>query len=174
MFFDSNGKFLKPNLVNRELKCQHIYTPLIDDVISIVEKAEFKTFPKKILINVGINNLDHDNIDKIIKKYDYLVKLIHSTSPESLVYISSILKRKDKLLIEETMEINQRLSKMTETIRFHFLNHTNVNDALMFDTKHLNRNGFRTLLTNIRYVLFGFLPTFNKTFDKRSVHKKHN
>ena len=39
------------------------------------------------------------------------------------------------------------------------INHRNIANDMMFDNKHLNKDGFFTMLVIIKYVLFGFLPT---------------
>ena len=52
------------------------------------------------------------------------------------------------------------LSKNTQGVSL--IHHRNIAKYMMSDTKHLNKDGFFTMLVNIKYVLFGFLPTTPK------------
>ena len=51
MIFDSNGKFLKPELTNTKIKCQHIHASKIDLACSTLQSCEFTVNPQKTLIN---------------------------------------------------------------------------------------------------------------------------
>ena len=63
MIFDSNGKFLKPELTNTNIKCQHIHASKIDLACATLQTCEVTVNPQKILIDVGLNDLDNDSID---------------------------------------------------------------------------------------------------------------
>ena len=180
LFFDSNGKFLRPDWVNKEVKCQHVFAAKIEDINRIVKEANFISFPEKILINVGINNIDNEATDITAEKYRKLFSGIQSRSPNSTIYISSILKRKDNSLLVETTQANSNLVEMSKNIKGHFINHNiNIETSQMYDPKHLNRFGFRTLMTNIRYVLYGFLPSVpnrwsnSNTNNNRDSYQRH-
>ena len=67
------------------------------------------------------------------------------------------------------MEVNEYLenySKLHQNVIF--TNNCNIENNQMFDEKHLNRSGLFTLLTNMKYVLFGFLPRFNFNPQRRN------
>ena len=106
MIFDSNRTFLKPELTNTNIKSQHIHASKIDLACTTLQSCEFTVSPQKILINVDPNDLDNDSVDTLITKYDKLLKILHQRTPNSTIYISSILERKDLSVSNETKDLN--------------------------------------------------------------------
>ena len=103
-----------------------------------------------------------------------LVSEIKSRSPNSTIYLSSIFKRKDNSLSVETTQANSNLLELSKNINRYFINHNiNIESSLMYDAKHVNRIGFRTLMTNIRYVLYGFLPSVPNRRSNSNTYNKH-
>ena len=49
-----------------------------------------------------------------------------------------------------------------------FARNNNIYRNQLVDNKHGNDDGFRTMLSNIRYTLFGKVPYFNKHKSKYS------
>ena len=220
MFFDSNGKFLKPELLNKEKKCQQIFTPNIMDIKEKLENAKISAIPEKILINVGINNLESNKADEITKMYEEIIKFLKKEFKSSKIYISTIFKefkssqisistilqrkefkssqicistilqkkefkssqisistilqRKDSQYISEIEHINNFLISISQVNDVIIINHCNITTNMIYDAKHLNGQGFFTLLTNIKYVLFGFLPTFKRrsTFTNKKKYSQ--
>ena len=172
MFFDSDGKFLKPELLNKEKKCQQIFTPNIMDIKEKLENAKISATPEKIIINVGINNLKSNKADEITKMYEEIIKF-----KSWKIYISTILQRKDSKYISEIKHINNFLVSISQVNDVIIINHCNITTNMMYDAKHLNGQGFFTLLTNIKYVLFGFLPTFKRrstSSNKKKYSQEQN
>ena len=143
-----------------------LWTPTLDHAIKTLEVVEMKKVPSKVLINVGLNNIDHDHPSEIIKKGEAAVNLIRRKMPNSNIYINSILYRKDNKFKEEIRETNEHFIKLSRQLEnVIFINNANITTNHMFDTKHLNRSGFFTFITNIKYVLFGYLPQFRTRDD---------
>ena len=93
--------------------------------------------------------------------------------PNVAIYINSILLRKDKTFYNETIEVNTYMedySKLHQNV--HFINNCNIESNQIDDAKHLNRSGLLTLITNMKYVLFGFLPRF--TYNPRRSNRNNN
>ena len=67
--------------INKNLKCQKFSTMKLEDAKDIVLKAKFKTCPVKVLMNVGINNLDSDTSKEIINKYEDCIEVHKSKIP---------------------------------------------------------------------------------------------
>ena len=96
--------------------------------------------------------------------------------PLAKIYISSIFKRKDAKFDSEIIELNDRIAKFSEDLKWiTFIDHSNINGGMMYDPKHLNKTGFYVMLTNLRYVMFQILPSFRKTNHKRGKYppKRH-
>ena len=47
------------------------------------------------------------------------------------------------------------------------MEHYEISEDMLRDRKHLNDFGFKKLLTNIRYNIFGKIPTFRKNSRHR-------
>ena len=58
MLFDSNGNFLKVELLNKKIKLQLVYIPTLESIEHKLHNASIEKVPPQILINVGINNMD--------------------------------------------------------------------------------------------------------------------
>ena len=88
-----------------------------------------------------INDLDNDSVDTQITEYDKLLKILHLRTPNSTIYISSILERKELSMSNETKDLNDRLAKLQGSFHFTFINHANINSDLMFTfISHANIN----------------------------------
>ena len=60
----------------------------------------------------------------------------------------------------------ENYSKLHQNV--HFINNCHIENNEMFDAKHLNKDGMFTMITNLKYVLFGFLPRFNNQRNNRN------
>ena len=89
MLFDSNGQYLKPDKFHREDKCQYERVIKINYAVEMVKKAKINKAPKKILINVGLNDVDENtDIIEMISEYKKLLSSVHEKMPESKIYLS--------------------------------------------------------------------------------------
>ena len=137
----------------------------LEDAKDIVLKAKFKTCPVKMLMNVRINNLDADTSNEIINKYEGCIEALKSKIPNVAIYVNSIFLRNDNKFYNETIEVNTYMENYS---KLHFINNCNIENNQMFDAKHLNKSGLFTMITNLKYVLFGFLPRFNNQRNNRN------
>ena len=95
MLFDSKGKFLKPELVNKQIKCQLVYIPTLESIELELQNATIEKGPSQILINVGINNLDKQSTAEVCSLYENLINFIQIKFPQADIFISSIFYGKD-------------------------------------------------------------------------------
>ena len=129
MLFDSNGKCLKPELVNKIIKCQLVYIPTLESIEHKVHNASIEKVPSQIQINVGINNMDKQST-KVSSLYEKVINFLQIKFPQADIFISSIFYRKDASFTKET-EDTQGVS---------LINHRNIaKDMIMSDNKHLNK-----------------------------------
>ena len=74
MIMDSNGSKLDPNRMEKDHKGQKITLMTLKDVINKIPSYSVATSPTKILINVGLNDLDNSTMDEIITNYKKRLK----------------------------------------------------------------------------------------------------
>ena len=61
----------------------------------------------------------------------------------------------------EVLQVNNYLYELCDGLRnVKLMENIAITDNMLRDKKHLNNEGFRKLLANIRYNLFGKIPTF--------------
>ena len=175
MLFDSNGQYMKPEKM--ETEAQYVRAAKIHNAISILEECSVERVPEKILINVGINNINDDeentSID-VCEQYEKLIDVIKSKFNGAHIYISSILVRKDNKFATVIGEVNKNLARWeTTTPSLTFVHHTNIDRDMMYDEKHLTRKGFFVMVTNFKYVLYRILPQQIRP-TRKAVNKNNN
>ena len=80
--------------------------------------------------------------------------------PHAKIVVSSILPRKETLVNDIIPNLNDfLLGCCSIDMKMSFMNNVNVKRYMLYDNKHVNFNGFRILLSNIRYTLFGKYPS---------------
>ena len=93
--------------------------------------------PDKLVIHVGTNSLrEKETPEKCADEISSLAKLVLSSSPKTIVALSSIITRTDdKALAAKAIEVNLHLKKICQQNHWTFINHSNIKPS------HLNRNG---------------------------------
>lgn len=116
--------------------------------------------PAKIFLMIGINDISQNyKNDYLCKKFEKIIRGILTESPETTIYIQSILPvnndfgRYDRLINKEKqiITLNNRLIKLCnkENIRFvnlyplFILNKNKLNPAYTTDGLHLNEKGYQ-------------------------------
>ena len=142
----------------------------------MVKKAIINKAPQKVLLNVGLNDIDENtDISEMVSDYKILLSSLHEKMPESKIYLSSVFKRKDDKFTQEIEDINTQLSNLENTW-FIFIHHTNINNTdMMYEPKHINKKGFFVMITNLKYVMYKILPSIqtrysNPRYRRRPTH----
>ena len=144
------------------------------DIKEKLENAKISAIPKKIL---RINNLESNKADEITKIYEEIIKFLKKEFKSSKIYISTILQRNDSKYISEIEHNHNFLISISQVNDVIIINHCNITTNMIYDAKHLSGQDFFTLLTIIKYVLFGFLPTFKRRYtfsDKKKYSQEQN
>ena len=144
MIMYSNGSKLDPNRMEKDHKGQKITLMALKDVINEIPSYSVATSPTKILINVGLNDLDNSTMDEIITNYEKMFKILHEMMPTSKIYVSSIFHRKDNKFQSEISQINNELDLLCEE-----LNH---------DVKNLSNFTLHKMIDNLKYAMFNIFP----------------
>ncbi len=138
--------FSQPNIINRGISGD-----TIDGLLYRVEEV-IKRKPKKIFLMIGINDLGKGKeVNEILNQYDTLIHKIHTSLPETTIYIQSILPAKRKHLNNSDIKnINTGLTKISKKYSINYIDlHTSflsknndLDDQYSLDGLHLNGEGY--------------------------------
>jgi len=139
--------FGKANIKNRGIGGD-IINGVIDRLDEIIESN-----PKKIFIMIGINDLGRKrSVEQILTDYERLLSLIIQKSPDTELFIQSVLPTDNRksLQIVDIITINVGLKNLTEKYNLTYINlfdllKTNENKldtVYTFDGLHINGKGY--------------------------------
>lgn len=143
--------------------CQQVKCPLIKDVLSVIQDATIKKKVSWVYIQCGTNDLEHEEVESVTYNLSDVIDKVKQKFDNAKIVISSLLPRRDKQ--SEVALVNDYLSTLCDVTKLVKLmeNVTITEDMLHIDDKkHVNDIGFKILLANIRYNIFGKLPKFRK------------
>lgn len=137
---------------NANIKNRGIDGDIINGVIDRLDEI-VESNPKKIFLMIGINDLGRKrSVAQILTDYDRLLSLIKQKSPETKLFIQSILPtdNRENLQIVDIIAINTGLKNLTEKYDLTYVNlfdllKTKENKLDMiytFDGLHLNGKGY--------------------------------
>ena len=88
------------------------------------------------------------------------------------IIVSSILPRKELAMKMLIASLNDFLLGMcTNTPNTEFMRNNNIKHYMLTDKKHINENGFKSMLSNIRYTIFGRIPRVSpNSTNNRRIH----
>ena len=150
---DSNLYKLNEKIMQRNTQCQKILAYTVPQAIEIIQRATFKSIPRKILIHVGSNDVEYSRAMGIIHKYEELVSIFRTRCDGAEVYIDSILPRRDTMHVVNSL--NELLVTFTALNGCLLVDNSNIKADMLTDRKHVNKLGFFLLLANIRLNIFG-------------------
>ena len=81
------------------------------------------------------------------------------------IYISSLIKRKDNKFEVEINNTNLFINSYLTKNNYVKIMDNSKTLPHMYDEKHLNRNGFKIFLGNIRFVLFNMIPHVTNNYN---------
>ena len=137
---------------NHKLKNRGISNDNIAGVINRIYRIA-ESYPKKIFLMIGINDLARGkSTHQIVKEYEQLIRLIKNKTPNTELYIQSILPTmyQETRKNDDIMEINKGLNQLSKKHNLIFINlfdsfrneNNELNLAYSFDGLHLNGNGY--------------------------------
>lgn len=121
----------------------------LDDII--------ESKPKKVFLMIGINDLyANKSTDEIVSNYKQILDKIKSGSPETKVYVQSVLPlnyemyfAKDKIKNETIKELNGKLKDLSSEFNYTFVNlypsfekNGQLEKKLSYDGIHLSGQGY--------------------------------
>ena len=165
---DSNLKPMKPEIMDNRNKCQYIYCPMLENIKDVVNNAKIKRYLKHVYLQAGTNDLDHDSVDTVSYQISDIIDLLKNKF-KCTVVVSSILPRQDKR--NEVAKLNEYLLDLCDgTKKLTFMHNLEIYESMLVDKKHINDDGFMKLLGNIRFTIFGKVPTFRRKYGSSNDH----
>lgn len=110
-----------------------------------------ESLPKKIFIEIGINDLASQiNTSEIKSIYKTIVDSIRSVSPKTKIYIQSVLPTETYVKNDSAILLNRKIKKLADENSLTFINlydkfldgNGNLNMQLSYDGVHLNGKGY--------------------------------
>lgn len=154
---DWNEKVNKTNTKNRGIAG--------DTTEGILARLNEITFykPQKLFLLVGINNLFHDpnSVDKIYENIIKIVNEINSKSPETKIYVQSVLPTTTDNLITKIEDLNKLIENASDSNPFTYINlhqryvtlDKKMNSKYSTDGVHLNNSGYQIWSEIIKNIL---------------------
>ena len=160
ILMDSNGKEiitqkLYPNYSVKKVPCM-----TIDKCFQIMNESRFKNEPKIVLLHFGTNDIEHHDQETVTDDLVEIINLICRRLPLSKIIVSALLPGKDSFN-QVVNEINSSVLKQIRQLpNAHFLSHQNIHSSgasLLRDNKHLNSQGLKMFVVNIKDCILGRL-----------------
>lgn len=151
---DSNGKFIKTDLLYPDAKTVHRKSYNLNQTQEILQE-NIKYRPKQVLIHCGTNDLERKNANQVIDESINILKQIQENLPTTEIIYSSLLVRQDSLQ-NQVSEVNDAMEQFCKISKIKFIHNNNIsNYSLFYDYKHLNRRGFRSFARNLKSAIYG-------------------
>ena len=157
---DSNGRYLKPNILCPGSTTSYIRCPTLEKAKNIIKNTTFSS-PKTFIIHCGTNDIENPEMtnEKMINTYNEITTTLKSRHPSSKVILSSLLPRADSLN-ERIMEINKTLEHNIKIKDINVVKHRNISKTTdLKDKKHLNPKGVKMFAHNLKSAYFGNTPS---------------
>ena len=161
MLCDSSRRFLDMKKLCPKSSSKMIACGTTKKAIEILNTPRFNV-NKGIIINTGVNDIDHMATENLVKDQVLLVNTATRAFPEVKVILSGITPRNDNLdqsVIVANREIHEEIKNLPNV--FHVYNGDLRQVRYYHDVKHLNKKvGIPTLAKNIKKELrLAFQPT---------------
>ena len=168
ILIDSNGKGIDPSRMHKSESCERFTCYTLEHVQQFLNEVTITKQPKRLLLHVGTNDVDHGSADEIADKFGRTLTLIREKMPETRILVSRILRRKrsDHPLKETIQSLNDKLVTICDN-HSRTLSFSNDNVNKFYDDKHVDSDGFRVLVGNFKFVLFGIMPAMPRRQKRR-------
>ena len=140
--------FQNPNIKNRGINGDNTY-----GLLYRLEQIT-RPRPRKIFIMIGINDLiPREDLEKINYKYSLILKTIKQSTPDTQVYIQSVLPVNNRLKQvvdnKDVIALNDRLKKLAKEFKYEyidlysaFVTDNQLTEKYTYDGIHLNGDGY--------------------------------
>ena len=160
---DSNLAKINTSIINNGSKCDRFFCPTFEHIGELFQNATIINEPKVIFIHCGTNDLENTEFNENTFEDTFIKQLvkIRACCPSSEIIISSLLPRKEIKFKDTITTINDFLRGCCAAEpKLKFMFNNNITHFMLEDKKHINREGFTILLSNIRFTIFGKMPNY--------------
>ena len=121
----------------------HAAACTVPEAIEIFSRATFASVPRKIMLHIITNDVEiATNATEIEGKFTELLELLRVRCPDSDIFFSSFLPRRD-LTKKRPHQMNLILERIAASRPgCHMIVHNNISAEMLSDKKHLNKTGF--------------------------------
>ncbi len=148
---DSNRRFIDTKLLCPKDTVKIIPCGNTDKAMEILSSPRFN-IKKGLIINTGVNDIEHLSIDAVTKKQMDMVESAMIAFPGKKIILSSITPRDDSLN-QAVLTINSKVQSKIMTFQdIVYVNNNNLQEVtFFFDHKHLNKKrGVPEFATNLK------------------------
>ena len=152
---DSNIRYISPKKFPTPIA--KIRCPTLQKLSEVLRNIEIPN-AKKILLHLGTNDLETTTPDEFSQFITAALTTITSRFPDAELSISSILPRSDnqqRKVIMANDIISQIISELPWADLIQIMHHPYINSRMLADDKHLDRDGLKTFISEIKYLFFG-------------------
>lgn len=150
---DSNGVAVRADILQHNAITQKVLAYTIPEAIAIIERATFASIPRKIVLDLGTNDVEYDKSPAIGWMYERLLTILQARCEGAQIFFSAVKVRQNRM--DTVRELNDILIRLTSQRGCHLIEHSNIKPEMLRDKKHLNKTGFYLYLANIRFKMFG-------------------
>ena len=158
---DSNLMKIKTHILDSNSTCEKIFIPTFNHVSDFLHKVTVETQPGTVLFQCGTNDLEiHEFTEEVFENnFIEVIMKLRKVFPKCSVVISSMLPREENEWNHVIRRLNDFMSGCCAgSFKMAFMFNVNIYKNMLRGRKHVNREGFRTFLSNIRYTVFGKIP----------------
>ena len=139
----------------------------------IIEEKKFRNI-KHVLINVGVNDIDHKTAEEVFHQLQIVVNLLREKDNNPKIIISEVTPRIDEK-DEEVKKCNDLIDAYASSYDYIFLakqsNLRSEDNHMFSDTKHITRYATPVFVSNIKKTLreaYG-LPPNPKAYGNKNI-----
>ena len=152
---------IKTDILDKETTCEKVFIPTLNHALDFLDKLVVVIQPDTVLFHCGTNDLEIQGFTEELFENNFVevILKLREVFPNCRVVISSILPRKENEFNQIIQGLNDYMSGCcVGGFKITFMFNVNIYKSMLRDKKHVNREGFITILSNIRYTLFGKIP----------------
>ena len=161
LLVDSNLVKIRPDIMDAGKTCAKFFCPTLAHIDFLMKSVEIKKQPQIVFIHCGTNHLSERYQLTRFLEDDFIdsISNLRKMLPNAKFIISSLLPRMEPCLKIPVRYINDFLYGVCSAAQgLSFMRNINIKAEMLIDNKHINSEGFKTMLSNIRFKIFNKMP----------------
>ena len=140
---------------------QKIFCPTFMQTKRFLDAIHVVKQPKYILLHCGTNDLENPDFSEEKFENDFIVVVsrLREVFPSARITVSSLLPRDEMKFYCPLRNLNDFLAGCCSAgHNIVYMRNSNIKFSMLLDNKHINYEGFKILLANIRFTVFRKIP----------------